>query len=149
MNRVHDFHSRVSGLWNFIGLDTPNRRDVTPSFRVCDGALAWKLVAFLAMFSPTLSVALSRNHDAPGTRATDVTCRQAQIDEAKNVLDSLGMMLESPSVHRKSSLGFCKPMGSLLDGVRRNSRNARGRCRIPGLCRLRYGFEAGGVLLDE
>src|SRR5438093_1403082 len=101
------------------------------------------------MFASALAIALSRDHDAPGAFAADISSCQAQIDQPEDILDPLGMMLQSAGVQCKSALGFGKPVSSFLNRFRRNSSNASYRCRVPRFRGLRYSFEARRVLVDE
>src|SRR5438876_1159188 len=88
MNGFHDFNSGVPGLRNFFRRNSPDFLSVSARFEVVDRTLARKLIAFLAVFTPALAVALPGNHRAARAFASDVAGRKAQVDQRQAVFDA-------------------------------------------------------------
>src|SRR5262249_11916869 len=61
-------HARARHLF-FV--NAPDFRDVSAMFRIVDVARAWQLIALLAMLTPALSVALTRNRRVAAALAPD------------------------------------------------------------------------------
>src|SRR5262249_42775454 len=101
VNRLHDFHRRVTGLRNLVRRDAPNLRDVPARFWIGDLSLARQLIAFLSMFASALAVSLAGDHDATGAFSADVSGCETEIDQSQNVLDTFGMMFNPAGMHRE------------------------------------------------
>src|SRR5438552_17682981 len=98
MNGFHDLFGCVARLGNFSGRDSPDLRYVPARFRVVDGALARKLVAFLPVLAAALSVALTGDHHAAGAFAAYVARGQSEIDQCQAVFHDFRVMLNATRV---------------------------------------------------
>ena len=149
MNRFHDLHRRIAGLWNFVRRDAPDPCRVGAGLGIVDGALTGKLIALLAVLAPPLSVTLTRDHGATRPFTADISGSQAEIDQRQTVFDTFGLVLDAASMKNDGSLRFGKKVGGALDGFRRNAGLARNCSRIPGVHRLRDLFKASGIPSNE
>ena len=98
MNRFHDFHSRVAGLRYLVRGDAPYLRGMSARIWIADGTLARKLVTFLAVLSAPLAISLAGNHRAARAFATEVSRREAQVNQPQAAFHTFRLMLDAASV---------------------------------------------------
>src|SRR6266446_540230 len=98
MNRFHDLYSGIARLGNLVRGNSPNLCRVCAGFRVADGSLTGKLIAFLAVFTATLPISLPGDHRAARTFPADIPGRKAQVNQRRTVFDSLRLVLDTARV---------------------------------------------------
>src|ERR1041384_3898507 len=135
MDCFHNFDGRITRSWNFVRSDAPYLRGMSARFRIADRTLAWKLVTFLTVFAATLPISLAGNHGAARAFATEVSRRQAQVNQPQAVFHTFRLMFDPPSVQ--------------IDGFGRNSAFLPRRARIPRANRLCYLLESCGEFRNE
>ena len=85
----------IAGLGKLVGFDAPHFADVTPRLRITDRSLARQLIAFLPVLPSALAVALAGDHDAACAFTADVAGCHAKVDEAQDIFDALGVVLQA------------------------------------------------------
>src|SRR5262245_44760143 len=120
MDRFHDFHRGITGLWNLFGRDAPYFRRVCASLGIADRTLTRKLFTFLSVLASTLPVALPGDHGAPCTFAPDISGREAQVDQRETILDPLRLVLDTARVQSDRSFGVGKKVRRAFDRLWRD-----------------------------
>src|SRR4029077_18653016 len=122
----------IARLGNLVGSNSPDLCRVCAGFRVADGSLTGKLVAFLAVFAATLPISLPGDHRAARAFPTDISGRKAQVNQRRTVFDAFGLMLDTARVKDDGTFGLRKEAGRALDGLGRHSRLFRNGAGGPG-----------------
>src|SRR6202030_4590532 len=105
MNRFHDLHGGIAGLRDFFRGDTPDLRRVCTGFRIADGSLTGKLVAFLAVFAATLPISLAGDHRAARAFPANISGCEAQVNQRRTVFDAFGLVLDTAGVKNDGTFG--------------------------------------------
>src|SRR5882762_3809801 len=119
MNRLHDLYSGIACLGNLVSGNSPNLCRVCASFRVADGSLTGKLVAFLAVFTATLPISLPGDHGAARAFPTNIAGRKAQVNQCRTVFDAFGLESIERTARMKDdgTFGRRKEACGALDGL--------------------------------
>src|SRR5580693_2148520 len=132
MNRFHDLYGGIAGLRNVFRRDAPDLCRVCAGFRVADGSLTGKLVAFLAVFAATLPISLPGDHRAARAFPANISGRKAQVNQRRTVFDAFGLVLDTARVKNDGTFGLGKEVRRALDGLGWHSGLFRHSTRVPG-----------------
>src|ERR1700675_2486959 len=149
MNRFHDLYGGIAGLRDVFRGDAPDLCRVCAGFRVADGSLTGKLVAFLAVFAAALPISLPRNHRAARAFPANISGCEAQVNQRRTVFDAFGLVLHTTRVKNDGALGLRKWPRRALDGLRRHSGLFRNSARVPGASRFGNFLETGRMSRNE
>src|SRR5208282_2852803 len=146
---AEDFVSVHAGCRQFLGIHSPNTRNVCTVLRVADVAHPWQLVALLAMFTSTLTVALPGDRSVTAAFAADPSRCQDDVDCAQDILNSVAAVFDTAGVHEKTGFGCSPPFCRLQNSLFCNSRDLCGSLRSPFLYAGCHLVESKRVVFDE
>src|ERR1051325_7501911 len=108
-------------------------------FRIGNRTLPRQLIGFLTVLASALSISLPRNRAIATSRLADASRCKYEIDVRKNVIGSMGVVLNSSSVQKDGSFGSTINLSSLHNLIGRDTRNFRCYLRRISLSE-RFGF---------
>src|SRR5579872_2754430 len=93
-------------MWQVFFVNTPHGADIGAVFRVFNIATAGQLRGFLAHFTPTLSIALSRQCAVASTRTSEVAGCESKINGGDAVINAFALVFQTPRLIEQSSIGL-------------------------------------------
>ena len=115
VDRLDDLLGRDALARDLLVVATPHRCDVGAVFRVRDVAVAGQLVAFVAVLTAALAVALPGDRRYPASRLAELPGRQTKVDGREHVVDTLGVLLDTVGVEQHPGGRRAPPLGGLFD----------------------------------
>src|SRR5580704_7775148 len=149
MNRFHDLYGGITCLRNLFGSNSPDLCRVCAGFRVADGSLTGKLVAFLAVFAATLPIPLPGDHRAASAFPTNISGCKAQVNQRRTVFDAFGLVLDTTCVKDDGTFGPRKEARRSHNGLGWHSGLFRNSAWVPDASRFGNLFEANRMGQNE
>src|SRR5258708_6434977 len=102
---VEQLVSRSARARKLVLGDLPDLGDVATSDRIVNFPVTRKLISFLTVLTPSLTVALTGETAIATRRSANQSQRQDEIDICQGVIDSLALLLTS--THSEDHGGLC------------------------------------------
>ncbi len=118
-------------------------------FGVAQVAAAGKLVALLAVFAPTLAVALAGDGGVTAVGPADAPRGQHHVDRPQHILHPFAVMLNAAGVHEEAGAGCAPHFGRLPDASFGDASHLRRVGRCPLLHMFGHRCKTNSMVVDE